>query len=59
MGAAGPFVMRALDRLIDLFLVTAGFTGAFLIYATFFRGGLSASEAIAESGGSILAFGGG
>lgn len=48
--------MRALDRLIDLFLVTAGFTGAFLIYATFFRGGLSASEAIAESGVSILAF---
>ena len=56
MGAAGPFVMRALDRLIDLLLVTAGFAGAFLIYSTFFRGGLSASEVIAGSGVSILAF---
>jgi lipopolysaccharide/colanic/teichoic acid biosynthesis glycosyltransferase len=48
--------MRALDRLIDLLLVTIGFAAAYLIYNAFFLGGLGTYEVIAGSGASVLAF---
>jgi lipopolysaccharide/colanic/teichoic acid biosynthesis glycosyltransferase len=56
MGAAGSFVMRTLDRLIDLLLVAFGFTVAFFIYRAIFQGGLSDYEAISGSSVSVLAF---
>ncbi len=48
--------MRTRDRLIDFLLVTIGFGAAYLIYSVLFKGGLSAREAMAGSGESVLAF---
>lgn len=48
--------MRAAARLVDFFLITAGFTGALLIYNTLFQSGLTPYEMLLGSGVSIFAF---
>jgi lipopolysaccharide/colanic/teichoic acid biosynthesis glycosyltransferase len=48
--------MRALDRIINFLLISAGFAGALIVYNTFFRGGLSTNEVQLVLGTSILAF---
>ncbi len=48
--------MRAIDRFIDLLLISLGFAIALVLYSMFFLGGLSVYETILGSTASALAF---
>src|SRR4051794_16314567 len=48
--------MRLAGKGIDLLLIAAGFTGALVIYSSFFRGGLTPQEMALGSGTSIIFF---